>query len=524
MGAIDDGVIPLPPLALAPRRSPTLSPFNPDKLLPELSPEELVYQLPPPRSGTIKDMSSRSDSGVSAVFERTDEGPEHTSTEHTQVTNSTDEPTQYDLKPPPPSVSVSNAEHLHDRLYSADHLDVILRDPSLISRFSSFLQQHRAYLSPVLSRYLEIRKAKAAIDYANAVAEHMAASSPDSSPNIPAATLDPDFESRCRQAEEKLVSDALPAYITHRLVLLATDCLVKEITGNSAPIMQEMFNGLAEIYCMTDPSLPDNPIVYASEQFYKTTQYGREYVIGRNCRFLQGPQTAQHSASRLSKALSSGVECCETILNYRRDGSPFINLLMVAPLHDNKGRVRYFIGCQVDITNLIDGGRGLESFQRLLAQDRTEGGFDLGSGKSPLKALDELGHFLGEEEIWSVSRRGVDHVEPGRTTPAGPTTARRYIGMDDPLEQNLWPPAHYTPVGRLPGVYQNVGASNRVTRTFLLIGCSIFSCDRTRLCELPSLLQPSEFPDSFSQNSWIASVARSRSATASSNHSRKALE
>ena len=517
MGAIDDGVICLPPLALAPTRSPTLSSFNPEKLLPE----ELIPQ-PAQQPESIKDISSRSDSVVSAVFEQVDEAPEHTLTEHTQITNSPDEPTHYDLKPPPPSVSVSNAENLHDRLYSADHLNVILQDTGITSRFSYFLQQYRPHLSPVLSQYLEVRKAKAAIDYANAVAENMTTLGPDSLPNTPATTLNQTFESRCRQAEEKLVSDALPAYITHRLVLLVTDCLVKEITGNSAPIMQELISGLAEVYCMTDPSLPDNPIVYASEEFYRTTQYGREYVIGRNCRFLQGPKTAQHSADRLVQALSSGVECCETILNYRRDGTPFINLLMVAPLFDNKGRVRYFIGCQIDISNLIDGGRGLESFRRLLAQDKIGGTFDLGSSKSSLNALDELGHFLSEEEMRSVLRRSSDNIESGRTTPARPGTARRYIGMDDPMEQNMWSATHYGPSGRSPGVYQNVGSLNfRIRR--LLIGRSIFLYDRTHLYELPSLHPPSEFPDFFRQNSWIALVAHSQFVTLSSSHSSKVL-
>ena len=64
---------------------------------------------------------------------------------------------------------------------------------------------------------------------------------------------------------ESLLEDALPAYVTHRLTQLVTESLVKEITGNNAPIMRELIPSLAEVYCITDPSLPDNPIVYASE-------------------------------------------------------------------------------------------------------------------------------------------------------------------------------------------------------------------------------------------------------------------
>ena len=71
-------------------------------------------------------------------------------------------------------------------------------------------------------------------------------------------------------------------------------------------------------------------------------------------------------------AIKAGEETCDMILNYRRDGSPFLNLLMLAPLYDSNGGVRYFLGSQIDVTALIDNGRGLDSFAELLAQDRSE--------------------------------------------------------------------------------------------------------------------------------------------------------
>jgi len=60
------------------------------------------------------------------------------------------------------------------------------------------------------------------------------------------------------------------------------------------------------------------------------TGYGRDFVIGRNCRFLQGPKTNRHSVRRLKTSIDGGTEISETILNYRRDGTPFVNLLLVA--------------------------------------------------------------------------------------------------------------------------------------------------------------------------------------------------
>ena len=474
-GLTDEQVISLTPLA--PRKSPTFSTFNPDNLLPE-PPIDVVMPHPlEPRKG----ISSPSDSGVSAVFEPLDDVPDQALADLTQPTTPPDEPAQFDLNPPPPSVSIANAESLHEKLYSADHLNIILRDPAMLSKFTSYVHTHRPYLVPVLSRYLDAQKAKSAVDYANAVAECMSSRRSHAAAHPPAAFLDSKFESQSLRAEEKLVNDALPGYITHRLVQLVTECLVKEITGSIAPIMQALVSGLAEVYCMTDPSLPDNPIVYASEEFYNVTQYGREYVIGRNCRFLQGPKTAPHSVSRLSKALSSGISVCETILNYRRDGSPFINLVMSAPLYDNKGRIRYFIGCQIDITNLIQGGRGLESFQRLLAQDRSESQFDTEPEKNTLKALNDFGTLLNENEIEALKRREIESQESpepcsGRNTPAKPGSLRRYFGLDEALDHSQWTEPHLGRSGRLPGVYQNVCYQQcdggRVLTKLTVLSCS----------------------------------------------------
>ncbi|EON67469.1 hypothetical protein W97_06723 [Coniosporium apollinis CBS 100218] len=405
---------------------------------------------------------SVSSRGAPSIFDREDiaeEYAEKRSAEITQATSqqasSPDEPSSYDLKPPPPSVSHANGERLAERLFSIDHLDLILRDHTLSRNFTTFLNRYRPLSSPVLVRYLEAKKATAAVEYANAVAA--GSLSFGSSPATAAATVDSRFESRARRAVDELTSDALPAYITHQLVKIVTECLVKEITGSNAPVMRELVQGVAEVYCLSDPSLPDNPLVYASEEFYRTTQYGREYVIGKNCRFLQGPKTSPSTVSRFAEALAQGEEICETLLNYRRDGSPFLNLCLIAPLYDNKGKVRYFLGCQVDVTNLIDGGRGMESFQRLLAEDRGRSRAAI-TPKSSLKALSELGEMLTNDEMDVIQNRGrAGSAHSGASTPVHPATrpSRRILGMEDQIDTELWPAAHHGPSGRLPGVYQN---------------------------------------------------------------------
>lgn len=365
-------------------------------------------------------------------------------------------PGSYDLKPPPPATALSNIEFLADRLFSIDHLKIIIRDSSALTRFHNFLQRYNPDLSPVLHRYVETQKALSAVEYANAVASTISKGSY-------AAAIDPEFEARTSDAVDTLVNHALPSYITHCLVQVVTETLVKEITGQNTPIMRELVAGLAEVYCLTDPSLPDNPIVYASEEFYKCTQYGRDYVIGRNCRFLQGPRSNPASVQRLVDALAEGHEICETILNYRRDGSPFINLLMIAPLYDNKGEVRYFIGAQIDINGLIEGGRGLDSFERLLARDRADqrygGHHPAGpeNSRSANTVLSELAAMWSGDEV-DIARRITRQSSASETSghvSNGHRSARRFLGMDDPAERNMWPERSLGGSGRLPGVFQN---------------------------------------------------------------------
>lgn len=207
--------------------------------------------------------------------------------------------------------------------------------------------------------------------------------------------------------------------------------------------------------------LPARGCADRSTEFFNTSQYGREYVIGRNCRFLQGPRTSNSAVRRLIDAITAGQEICETILNYRRDGSPFMNLLMIAPLYDNKGQVRYFLGCQIDVSSLIEGGRGMESLSQLLARDRSESRFGGRLEKDPKHALGELSQMLNDDESNIVKTRARRYSEESnRSMPENKPShrGRRILGMEDSLaERTLWPHASLGPSGRLPGVYQNVG-------------------------------------------------------------------
>lgn len=173
----------------------------------------------------------------------------------------------FDLRPPPPNKPVKFLDTLSEQLFSGDHLNVILRDPSFFLRFTAFLNRYKPHSAPVLVRYLEAQKAMKAVEYANALAQTVKPfpGDPPSHTPCPAASIDPRFEARAKKAFGMLVTEALPAYITHAFVRVVTESMVREITGTTMPVMRELVGGLAEVFCLSDPSMKDNPIVYASE-------------------------------------------------------------------------------------------------------------------------------------------------------------------------------------------------------------------------------------------------------------------
>lgn len=288
------------------------------------------------------------------------------------VDSSLSEADDFDLNPPKPRPKAPSLETLAELLFSAGHLNFLLHSPPDLARFSAFLQKYIPHHYPLLSQYLETQKAIKAIEYANALAEGLQPRDTGLNTTLAtrhkAAILDADFESISSASFKALVGEALPAFVTYSLIKTVSECLTDEIIGRNAAIMRAFVGGLSEVFCLTDPNQPDNPIIYASEEFYRLTRYGPEDVINSNCRFLQGRKTNPDSPKRLKAAIVKGEEVYETLLNYRRDGKPFVNLLMIAPLHDKNGKIKYHIGAQIDVTGLVQGNRALESFQRFLSR------------------------------------------------------------------------------------------------------------------------------------------------------------
>ncbi|WP_243695764.1 PAS domain-containing protein [Rhodovulum marinum] len=97
---------------------------------------------------------------------------------------------------------------------------------------------------------------------------------------------------------------------------------------------------------ISDPGLPDNPMIYVSEEFERQTGYSAAEAVGQNCRFLQGPDTDPHAVEAIRHALRAQTRFSIDILNYRKDGTPFVNRLRIRPIFDEDGRLMYFAGAQ----------------------------------------------------------------------------------------------------------------------------------------------------------------------------------
>lgn len=129
---------------------------------------------------------------------------------------------------------------------------------------------------------------------------------------------------------------------------------------------------------VTNPNIEDNPIVYVNQAFTRATGYSRSACIGRNCRFLQGEKTEKSAVDRLRAGIEANETVTVDILNYRADGMPFMNRLIVAPIMDARGNTQYFMGIQKELMKgERDPGADVINDQLMEVQNRVQSDLSL---------------------------------------------------------------------------------------------------------------------------------------------------
>lgn len=103
-------------------------------------------------------------------------------------------------------------------------------------------------------------------------------------------------------------------------------------------------------YVLTDPTLPDNPVIFASQAFLNMSGYDSTEILGKNCRFLQGDDTDERAVEKIREAILEGSDCSICLLNYRKNGTPFWNQFFITALRDKRGRVKNYVGVQCEVS------------------------------------------------------------------------------------------------------------------------------------------------------------------------------
>ena len=117
---------------------------------------------------------------------------------------------------------------------------------------------------------------------------------------------------------------------------------------------------------IADAKKPDMPLVYVNGSFSEITGYSEADVIGTNCRFLQGAQTAPEAVQALSQAIKEQRKQRVEFINYKKDGTPFWNDLEISPIFDNENNLVSYVGVQQDITERIENAQYLKESREQL--------------------------------------------------------------------------------------------------------------------------------------------------------------
>lgn len=257
--------------------------------------------------------------------------------------------------------------------------------------------------------------------------------------------------------EQRIVRDIFPAFVKQQLSLCTAAALSSEVEGDLPPTP---FPGLKCSFCLSDPVKPGNPVVFTSDEFQDLTGYSRAEVMSRNCRLLQGPQTDREAIANVRAALWRGDACSELMLNFRRDGQPFWNLLYLCPMQDAAGKTKFYLGAQIDVSSNMESN---DALLKMLSygsadDDTTSSSTDRSSPRWTNEASSSSTGEPDLEELSTVKSNGGTQNKPAKLSffksfkkplpppPLSPPLSPRRTSFDRPPSSAGFPPPPPAPL------------------------------------------------------------------------------
>jgi len=139
-------------------------------------------------------------------------------------------------------------------------------------------------------------------------------------------------------------------------------------SGASGVLFEQAMAQTRMAICLSDPHTPDHPIVFANRAFRQLTGYSEDEIVGRNCRFLQGPKTDPEPVARIRDAIANEDVVVVEMLNYRKNGTTFWNALHLGPIYNDAGELIYFFGSQWDVSD-VRAARAEERHAKEMARE-----------------------------------------------------------------------------------------------------------------------------------------------------------
>ncbi|MER2268552.1 PAS domain S-box protein [Methylobacterium oxalidis] len=229
---------------------------------------------------------------------------------------------------------------------------------------------------------------------------------------------------------------------------------------------------------ITDPRQPDNPIAFVNDAFCKLTGYAREEILGHNCRFLQGPETDPADVAKLREAIAAPRPIELDIRNHKKDGTPFWNRLLVAPVHDASGQLAYFFSSQFDVTIERERLVALEDENATLAAEREANQARLKTSEATLRLAIEAAEvgtwdldLITDVLTWSDRTKAMFGISPdvpcsmadfygGLHLDDREATSAAFASALDPVRRATYN-VEYRTIGKEDGIVRWVAAKGR---------------------------------------------------------------